>query len=161
MSAYDRSLQVLAASTRQVTKAMAEFTRSSSRLSLQNTSTLFGVAGGFVGLTVAYVLSLSFPVSLIIVAFLLSALGISGGVLLYRLVRGIDVERRLDLNRMAVDEVLDRIKSLPRNAPDPVREQLWVTYQALNTVPQFVTQATATRPPRLENESGQATKDVP
>jgi hypothetical protein len=139
MTPHDKSVQSLAATTKQVTKALSELSRSASRLSSQSTSTLCGVAGGFIGMSAAYGLSLAFPISLPIVAFLLAGVGVSGGVLTYRLNRGVDVEVRLDINRLAVDEVLDRIKKLPKDAPPEVRKQLWETYQALNYVPQLNT----------------------
>jgi hypothetical protein len=98
---------------------------------------LFGVFGGFLGLTAAYALSFVLPVSLLALEFLLAGLGVSGGVLAYRLSRGLDVERRLDMNRMASDEILDRIKRLPKDTPPAVRDQLWLSYQHLNSIPQM------------------------
>lgn len=137
MNILDDASRSLTATTKQASRALTELSRSASRLSTQNTSTLFGVAGGFLGMSIAYALSLSFPVSLPVVAFLLAGVGVSGGVLAYRGSRGVDVEKKLDLNRMAVDEILDRIKKLPKDAPPEVRKQLWITYQSLNGVAQL------------------------
>ena len=137
MKLADSAARSLEATTRQAAKALTELSRTASRLSTQNTSTLCGVAGGFIGMSVAYGLSLTFPISLPVAAFLLCGVGVSGGVLAYRGSRGVDIEKRLDLNRMAVDEVLDRIKKLPKDAPPEVRKQLWDTYQSLNAAPQL------------------------
>ena len=139
MTLLDSATRSLAATTKQASNALTELSRSASRLSSQNTSTLYGVAGGFVGMSIAYGVSIVLPLSLPIVAFLLAGLGVCGGVLTYRRGRGVDIEKRLDLNRMAADEVLDRIRKLPRDAPPEVRKQLWDTYQSLNTVSQLNT----------------------
>lgn len=124
----------LSAITRQASKAIDDVSGSSSRLTRQNTSTLCGTVGGFLGMATAYALSLAFPISLPIVGVIATGLGISGGVLSLRLLRGVDVEYRLDRNRIACDEILDRIKRLPAGTPKEVREELWSTYRALNSV---------------------------
>jgi hypothetical protein len=127
----------MSAATQQATRALAAMSRSAARLSAQSTSTLYGVTGGFLGTGGAYALSLAFPVSLAAVGFILTGLGIVGGVLFYRGRRRIDIETRLDENRLASDEILRRIKLLPRDTPPHVREEMWLTYQALNSVQQF------------------------
>jgi len=128
-----QQFESLSAITRQAAKAIDDVSSSSSKLTRQNTSTLCGTFGGFVGLAAAYGLSLLFPVSLPVVGFIATGLGISGGVLSFRLLRGVDVEYRLDRNRIACDEILDRIKRLPPGTPREVRDELWATYRALNS----------------------------
>jgi hypothetical protein len=128
-----QKFESLSAITRQASKSIDDVSGSSSRLSRQNTSTLCGTVGGFLGLAGAYALSLAFPISLPILGFIATGLGISGGVLSFRLLRGVDVEYRLDRNRIACDEILDRIKRLPSGTPKDVRDELWATYRALNS----------------------------
>ena len=131
-------LEALTTITKQATRAIDDVSTSSAKLTRQNTSTLCGVTGGFVGLAVAYGLSLAFPVSLAVVGFILTGLGITGGVLSFRLLRGVDVEYRLDRNRIACEEILDRIKRLPPGTPREVRDDLWTTFRALNSTQAMV-----------------------
>lgn len=135
----NKEYETLASVTRQVSRAIDDVTGSSAKISRQNTSTLFGIVGGFLGLGAAYVLSLTFPVSLPAVGLILTGLGINGGVLGYRLSRGVDIEDGLERNRVVCDEILDRIKRLPPGTPKDVRDQLWLTYKTLNAVPQIIT----------------------
>lgn len=129
-----RQFDSLSTITRQASKAIDDVSSSSARLARHNTSTLCGTVGGFLGLAGAYALSLVFPISLPIVGLIGTGLGISGGVLSFRLFRGEDAEYRLDRNRIACDEIIDRIKRLPPGTPKDVREELWATYRALNSV---------------------------
>lgn len=137
MSVLTAAVKEMSIATQQAKCALATMSRSAARLSNQSTSTLYGVTGGFLGTGVAYALSLAFPVSLAAIGLILTGLGIVGGVLFYRGRRRIDVEARLDENRLAADEMLRRIKQLPRDAPPHVREEMWLTYQSLNSVQQF------------------------
>jgi hypothetical protein len=131
------ALKELSSATQEASRALAVMSRSAARLSVQNTSTLYGVSGGFVGTGVAYGLSLSVPVSLPIVAFIVTGFGVVGGVLFYRGWRRVDVENRLDENRLATEEILSRIKKLPKDAPQRVRDEMWRTYEMLNSTAQF------------------------
>jgi hypothetical protein len=131
------ALKELYSATQEASRALAIMSRSATRLSVQNTSTLYGVSGGFVGTGVAYGLSLALPVSLPIVAFIVTGFGVVGGVLFYRGWRRVDVESRLDENRLATEEILSRIKKLPKDAPQRVRDEMWRTYEALNSTAQF------------------------
>ena len=134
----NKEYENLASITRQVSRALDNVTGSSAKISRQNTSTLFGIVGGFLGLGAAYVLALTFPVSLPAVGLILTGLGISSGVLGYRLSRGVEIEDGLERNRIVCDEILDRIKRLPPGTPKDVRDQLWLTYKTLNAVPQII-----------------------
>ena len=128
------SIQDVMEITRQASRAIDSAETTSANLSRRNTSTLCGVVGGFSGMGFAYTLSLAFPVSFPIVAIIATGLGISAGVLSFRLARGISDEYRLDRNRVATDEILDRIRRLPPGTPREVRDELWNTYRALNSI---------------------------
>ena len=134
----NKAFEALASVTRQVSRTLDDITGQSAKVTRQNTSTLFGIVGGFLGLGAAYGLALTFPVSLPAVGILLTGLGISAGVLGYRLSHGVEIEDGLERNRIVCDEILDRIKRLPPGTPKDVRDQLWLTYKTLNAVPQII-----------------------
>lgn len=147
-------LKTLTLVAKEAGRALDNASASSARLSRHNTSTLIGVMGGFLGLAAAYGASLVLPVSLPIAAFIATGLGITGGVLSFRLSRGADAEYRLDRNRVACEEILDRIRQLPPGTPKVVRDELWNTYMYLNSIGAMA----HTLPQRRIDNSAPATK---
>jgi hypothetical protein len=137
MSKIQTALKEMKAATQDASRVLSAMTRSASRLSAQNTSTLYGVIGGFFGIGIAYALSLAFPVSLSVGAIILMGFGIVGGVLFYRGLPRVGLDTRLDENRFAAEEMLRRIKQLPRHVPQHVRDEMWMTYKMLNSYTQF------------------------
>jgi hypothetical protein len=127
----------LGAATRQATRVLDTLSTSATILSNQSTSTLFGVLGGLLGIGAAYGLSIALPISLAAAGVILTALGLVGGVLSSRGRNRQNVEIRLDENRMAADEILRRIKQLPKSTPEHVRNGMWDTYLILSSVDQF------------------------
>jgi hypothetical protein len=115
----------------QTTKLLERVTSSSEKLGRQNSTTLVGSLGGIIGAITAVGTAHVAGISILMIGAPLSALGILGGILVCRGTRRIKLERRIAENRMAADELLDRIKALPKNAPDEVRENLWRAYGAL------------------------------
>jgi len=127
-------LTTLRTTASQTTKVLDRFSSSAERLSLKNSSTLIGCLGGLLGLLIAYVVCLvSAAVSFPVLSVLLSSIGIVGGVLLHRGPRRYQLERRMEENRLASQEVLDRIKALPKNTPAEVKNDLWFSYRSLNS----------------------------
>jgi hypothetical protein len=124
----------LVTTTREGARALSELIRASAKASAQSTSTLMGVVGGFVGMAVAYALTFAAPISLPIVGPICTGLGIVLAILLHRGKGRMVFEQKLDQNRIAADEILARIKALPKNAPPPVRDELWNTYKTLNSM---------------------------
>ncbi len=107
---------------------------SASKASKQSTSTLAGVAGGFTGMAVVYTLTFMAPIELQIAGPIGTGLGIICGVLMFRGRAMLGFERRLEQNTIAADEILRRILALPKDTPPHVREALWNTYGALNSM---------------------------
>lgn len=128
------SVKSLVTTTKEGSRALGELIRASAKASAQSTSTLMGVVGGFVGMAVAYGLTFAAPISLTIVGPIFSGLGIVLAILIHRGKARMVFERKLDQNRIATDEILARIKALPRNAPQHVRDELWNTYKTLNSM---------------------------
>jgi len=116
----------------QTSKVLERFSATAERLSLKNSSTLFGCFGGLFGLLLAYGTNIVWPGgSFTVLSVLFSGIGIVGGVLFHRGNRRFRLERRVEENRLAVQEVLERIKSLPKNTPNEVRDELWSAYRLL------------------------------
>jgi hypothetical protein len=113
---------------------LGELSRAASKASAQSSSTLFGVIGGFVGMAIAFGISPFVPVSIVVLGPACTGIGITLAVLLSRGRSRLDLERSIDANRLAANEVLDRIKALPSDTPTEVRDELWATYKALNSL---------------------------
>jgi len=110
----------------QAAKVLERFTSAAERLSSKSSSTLTGVLGGIGGLTAAYFISLFFPaVSLPVLGPLLTAGGIAGGIAVFRGPRRFALDRTIETNRSAYDEQLKKIKGLPKNTPDHIRNEYW------------------------------------
>lgn len=139
--------KTLVATTKEGSRTLSELIRASAKASAQSTSTLMGVVGGFVGMAVAYSLTFAAPISLPIVGPICSGLGIVLAILVHRGKSRIVFERKLEQNRIAAEEIMGRIKSLPRNAPQHVRDELWDTYKALNSMTTIAKTAALVLPP--------------
>jgi len=98
----------------------------------KTSETLLGAFGGLVGLSLAYLASAFAPVSLPILCVLLSSSGIVAGLIFHRGRRRFVLECRIEENRLAAKEILDRIEHLsPENTPQEVRDDLWLAYRSL------------------------------
>jgi hypothetical protein len=85
-------------------------------------------------MAVAYALVFVAPVSFAVLGPVCSGLGIVVAILLNRGGSRLQFERKLEENRIAAEEIMSRIKALPRNAPPDVRDELWSTYRTLNSM---------------------------
>ncbi len=134
MNKMDAELRSLVAVNKEATHILASIIRSSNTASKQSSSTLIGTLGGFIGMGVSYALTLIAPISLPVVSVFLTGLGIIIALLVHRGPRRLNFEMRLEENRILTEEILSRIKNLPRNAPQEVKDELWHTYQTLNSM---------------------------
>jgi hypothetical protein len=130
----DVAMRSLEAAIENTARTLSMLTRAASRLAQQGTQTLYGVVGGIIGLAATYVFAHLWEISVPVAGTLLCSLGIVAGILLFRGAGRIEFDQRLEQNRIAADEVLRRIKNLPRNTPPAVFRQMWDTYARLNSV---------------------------
>jgi hypothetical protein len=136
----------------ETTELFERMAQTSERATDRSSEVLFGVVGGAAALMAAYTLSLAVPAAAFFVGGPIAAVfGIPAGILSWRGRRRFKIEKRIAENRIASDEVLERIKALPRNAPASVRESLWTLYNALNAelALQIPDQPDETLPPLL------------
>lgn len=113
-------------------KALDKLIQASEKADASSSSTLFGAAGGIIGALAGTLIALHIALSVLLLSTPLTALGIIGGILVYRGRNGIKLEKMIAQNRIACNEVLDRINSLPDNAPQDVVDGLWENYNMLN-----------------------------
>ena len=126
------SLHELQTVSSQTSKVLASLSSASGQMSRKNSETLIGTLGGLLGMSGAYAVTVVMSTaSLPIVGVLMTATGVLAGILCHRGARRIRLERRIAENRIASEEILDRIKQLPKNAPQDVRDSLWLTYRSL------------------------------
>jgi len=110
---------------------LAKLSSSADSLGKKNSSNLFGVCGGLVGSLAGIGLAHVVGLGVFAASTPLTGLGIVAGILLYRGRRRIRIEKRIDENRVASEEILRRIRELPKNAPEEVRRGLWHAYEEL------------------------------
>ena len=115
----------------------------SDRATDRSSEVLVGVAGGAASLLIAYGVSVAIPV----VSFALSGpigacLGLPLGILAWRGRRRFRIEREatetrlrieaeIAANKLKADEIMKRLKALPKNAPRQLRDALYREYLAL------------------------------
>jgi len=129
----DSALNGLKKMSEETCAAIDRLRKSVDGLSSSNCATIIGVFGGFSGFIVAYGLSFRPGISLVVSGPLLGGFGITVALLLHRGPRRIFVERQLDLNRHNLNETLDRLRKLPKDAPAEVRMTLWQTCVRINS----------------------------
>jgi hypothetical protein len=138
--------------SQQTAKLLERVTASSEGAGRHSSSTLVGSVGGIVGVLSAVGIAHIAGISLALLGGPVSALGILGGILVCRGTRRIKLERRIAENRLAANEILDRIKALPKNAPDEIRDGLWRAYGSLTQG--YETQAAILLAPRERESRG-------
>lgn len=142
-----KELKVLLATTKESSRTLSELIRTASKASAQSSSTLVGVVGGLIGTAGAYGLTFAAPVSLAVLGPVFTGLGIVVAILLSRGRSRLEFEKKLEENRIAADEIMSRIKALPRNTPQDVRDELWATYKTLNSMAAIASKVQQTLPP--------------
>lgn len=112
-----------------------QLTAQAKAASANTSSTLFGMLGGFVGTGAAYAISFYTMAAFGVLAPIMAGAGIVLGVLTYRGSERFKFESRLEMHQKAIEVIRTEIKSLPRNAPQAVRDELWNTYTRLVSSP--------------------------
>jgi hypothetical protein len=147
------ALDELRKASADTTVLLNSITKTSEGISERTSEVLFGSLGGLLGFSAGYVLSLVIPAILLAVAApVTSAIGVLTAVLVARGPRRFRLEKVIRTNRIAADEILNRIQSLPRNTPSEVKARLWDAYNALTgglettTLQALQTERSSTRP---------------
>lgn len=111
----------------------------------RSSEVLVGITGGAFSLLVAYGFSIALPaVSFALSGPILACVGLPLSILAWRGRRRFRIEREATENRLRIeaeitanklkaDEVMRRIKSLPKNAPQEAKDELYREYAALTT----------------------------
>lgn len=128
----ESSISELEQITSNTGKLLDKLMQASDKAEAKNSSALFGVAGGITGALTGILIAPQVGVAALLLSAPLTALGIISGVLTYRGRSGIKLEKMIDQNSLACDEILKRIRSLPEDTPQFVRDDLWENYRELN-----------------------------
>ena len=128
----DFDLKTLALANRNSGTALLNLKRAQARNAVRGKASLYGGLGGALGICLAYGLKLWLQWALLTSAIGCCLAGIVLGLALYHLARRNNFEAKMEENKVAMQEVLARIRGLPKNAPAEVREELWQIYRSLN-----------------------------
>ena len=116
----------------ETSRVLDRLAASAERLSSKRSATLMGTLGGSIGLGIAYALTFIAPaVNVAVAGPILASFGLLAALLFHRGPRRIALERLIEENTLAVDEILARIKALPKNAPKEVVDDYWRLYRSL------------------------------
>ncbi|NRF28248.1 hypothetical protein [Vibrio coralliilyticus] len=107
---------------------------SSEKASTKSSVVLIGLIGGLIGTIAGMALAPVIGVSVVVLPATLATLGIASGVLMYRGLDTIGLEKAITKNTLVFDEIQRRMNSLPDDAPEEVRDELWKSYIELNSV---------------------------
>lgn len=116
------------------TSVLERVSSTTKRLSLEGTATLIGSFGGLLAVSMAYGVTIAFPVvSLALAAPLALGLGITGGLLAFRGTSAAKLDREMDNRRRAANYLLEQIRLLPRSAPVEIKTGLYLQYHRVIT----------------------------
>lgn len=132
MKVTDFDLKTLALANRNSANALISLQRADHANRARAKINLTAAVGGLLGLAAGYVLSISFKLPLGVCSFLGCATMLALTLALTHIRGRGSFEKRLEENKAAMQEVLARIRALPKNAPPEVRDELWQIYRALN-----------------------------
>lgn len=113
-------------------------------ISKLDSKVIFGIIGGALSIPLSSLIALAPIFSFPVISGPVMLIGISCGVIVARGLRFFKNERiitqrnqslkgDLEANRIVVDEVLERIKSLPSDAPPEAKQVLWENFIKLNS----------------------------
>ena len=116
----------------ETTDLFDKLSRVSERATDRTSEVLVGVLGAATFLMLAFGVSIAIPaMSFALGGPIAACIGLPAGILGWRGRKRFYIERELQKNRLTADEILDRIKSLPRNAPKELIDALYHQYYAL------------------------------
>lgn len=128
----DKAINGLRNASKNTSELLKRLSNSSKILDKHSSATLFSITGGILSATLGAGLCYFTGFSFLILSAPFTVLGLTVGILIHRGPRRIRLEKRIAENRLACDEILSRIKNLPTNAPDEVKQELWSIYRQLN-----------------------------
>ncbi len=109
---------------------------SSEHLASKNSSVLYGVIGALIGTLVGVGSEVILPflevIDKMMVSGALTGLGAAVGILLYRGKNRIRMEKFIEAERIIHDEIINKIKSLPPDAPEQLRQEYYDSLSQLN-----------------------------
>ncbi|WP_338847280.1 hypothetical protein V8J88_00995 [Massilia sp. W12] len=132
MAVTEIDLKTLAATNRASRQALQEYQERAGGLGRQHHLTLAGLAGGLGGLCLAWGLAQALQLPALVLSILLCACGVIIAVLLQmHSLRG-HRATMLEQNREQLQEVLARIRTLPKSTPQDIRDEMWALVRHLN-----------------------------
>jgi hypothetical protein len=129
----ENALQELKQLADQTDRLVKTLTRTAEALEKTSTSVLYAVTGGCLGTLASIAIVHYVAVSMFLISPPVTGLGLAGGLLFSRGFRRPRIESRIAEARLFEKDILDRVKNLPRNAPQEVRDELWTSYRKINT----------------------------
>ena len=132
MKVTDFDLKTLALANRNSANSLINLQRADNANRARAKLNLTAAIGGVLGLGAGYLLSMTFQLPLGVCSFLGCAAMLALTLALCHVRGRGSFEKRLEENKAAMQEVLARIRALPKNAPAEVRDELWQIYRALN-----------------------------
>jgi hypothetical protein len=98
----------------------------------RSSEALAGACGAAICLLIAYGLSIAYtPLSFVLIGPIAACIGLPLSVLAWRGLSSFRQERYRRENRLTADEILNRIKSCPKDTPPQLIHALWVQYYSL------------------------------
>lgn len=109
---------------------------SSEHLASKNSSVLYGVIGALIGSLFGIGSEVIFPflevIDKMMVSGALTGLGAAIGILVYRGKNRIKMEKFIEAERIIHDEIINKINSLPPDAPKELRREYYDSLSQLN-----------------------------
>jgi hypothetical protein len=139
------ALEALKRVSSETTELFERLANVSERATDRSSEVLVGVAGGAISLLMTYSVSVALPVvSFGLLGPIGACVGLSVGILAWRGSRRFRIEREstetrlkieadITANRLKADEVMKRLKALPKDAPKQLRDALYLEYLALTS----------------------------
>jgi hypothetical protein len=140
------ALEALKRVSAETTELFERLANISERATDRSSEVLVGVAGGATSLLLAYGVALAVPaVSFALAGPIAACIGLPLGILAWRGGRRFRIEREttetqlrieaeLATNRLKAEEILKRLKSLPKDAPQQVKDALYLEYLSLAAI---------------------------
>jgi len=157
----DNALDRLKSVAKHTHEYLTKLSDTAERASELSSPSLLGTAGGILGTAVGVLVAHFTGVSLLLISTPLTALGIVSGILFFRGRRRINLERRIEENRLAAEEIIrriDEVKKIP-GTPQHVIDELWESFTLLTKG--YDTQAALLLGPPNDRSQGNAALPAP